>query len=262
MTTPQAADVEPLPVRRVPPRRLLHWLRQGWADLWRAPLASLLHGVAVALGGWLTVLLAREAWWLAPGAFTGFVLVGPIFCTGLYELSRLHARGVPAGMPEVAHAWARESRPLVRLGLLLLALGSLWVAASALLFTLFVDQPLRTPQQFVRYALVDQGDVLFMLWTFVGGLGAAVVFALTAVSPPLLLGRVVGFRRALLTSARAVGENPLTMGLWSGVILTAIVLSLATGMLGFVLSVPLIGHATWHAYRDLVVTDGVPLRYE
>lgn len=262
MMTLHAAEREPLPVRRVPPARLLLWLRLGWADLWRAPAASLLHGAAVAVGGWLTIVLAREIWWLAPGAFSGFVLVGPILCTGLYELSRLHARGVPAGVPQVVQAWARESRPLVRLGLLLLALGSLWVAASALLFTLFVEQPLRTPQQFLRYALVDQGDELFTLWTIVGGLGAAVVFALTAVSPPLLLGRMVGFRRALLTSARAVGENPLTMGLWAGVILLSIVLSLATAMLGFVLAVPLIGHATWHAYKDLVVTDGVPLRFE
>jgi len=73
---------------------------------------------------------------------------------------------------------------------------------------------------------------------------------------------MVGFRQALLTSVRAVGENPVTMALWASLILIAIMLSFATAMLGFIVAVPLIGHATWHAYKDVVVTDGVPLRYE
>ncbi|HEY5309389.1 MAG TPA: DUF2189 domain-containing protein, partial [Casimicrobiaceae bacterium] len=180
----------------------------------------------------------------------------------LYELSRLHARSAGAGLPAVLNAWRRESRPLVRLGLLLLVLGSLWVLVSALLFWLFVPTPIRSPGEFLRYAAIDQGNLLFTLWAIVGGLGAAVVFALAAVSPPLLLGRMVGFRQALLTSVRAVGENPVTMALWASLILMAIMLSFATAMLGFIVAVPLIGHATWHAYKDVVVTDGVPLRYE
>jgi len=150
----------------------------------------------------------------------------------------------------------------VRLGLLLLGLGSLWVLFSALLFWLFVSTPIRSPVEFLRYAAIEQGNLLFALWAVVGGMGAALVFALAAVSPPLMLGRMVGFRQALLTSARAVGENPLTMALWASLILAAIVLSFATAMLGFIVAVPLIGHATWHAYKEIVVTDGVPLRYE
>jgi uncharacterized membrane protein len=91
-------------------------------------------------------------------------------------------------------------------------------------------------------------------------MGVAVVFALTAVSPPLLLGRRVGFRQALLTSVRAVGENPLPMMLWAVIILVATSVSILTAMLGFLVSVPVLGHASWHAYRDLVDTTGVPLR--
>jgi uncharacterized membrane protein len=252
----------PLPVRRVPPQRVVRWLALGLADLRASPIASLTHGLVVAVGGWLAVWMAQRYWWLAPGALSGFLLVGPILCTGLYELSRLHARRTSAGLPAVVTAWRRESRPLVRLGLLLLVLGSLWVLLSALLFWLFVPTPIRSPGEFLRYAAIEQGNLFFTLWAIVGGLGAAVVFALAAVSPPLLLGRMVGFRQALLTSVRAVGENPVTMVLWASLILIAIMLSFATAMLGFIVAVPLIGHATWHAYKDLVVTDGVPLRYE
>jgi uncharacterized membrane protein len=253
---------DPLPVRHVPPHQVWHWLALGLADLRAAPVASLTQGLAVTVGGWVAIGIAQQYWWLAPGAISGFLLVGPILCTGLYELSRLKARGERPGLAEVVNAWRRDSRPLVRMGLLLLGLGSLWVLVSALLFWLFVPTPIRSPMEFLRYAAVDQGNLLFTLWAVVGGMGAAVVFAVAAVSPPLLLGRMVGFRQALLTSARAVGENPLTMALWASLILAAIVLSFATAMLGFIVVVPLIGHATWHAYKDIVVTDGVPLRYE
>jgi uncharacterized membrane protein len=201
-------------------------------------------------------------WWILPGAVSGFVLVGPILCTGLYELSRLQARGERPGLADVINAWRRESRPLVRVGVLLFVLATLWVLVSALLFKLFVRVPITTPVEFLRYAAMEQGNLLFTLWLLLGGLGVAVVFALTAVSPPLLLGRMVGLRQALLTSVRAVGDNPVTMGLWAAVVMTLVALSLATVMVGFILAVPVLGHATWHAYKDLVVTDGVPLRYE
>lgn len=252
----------PLPVRSVPPARVLDWLARGWRDLWRTPGASLLHGMLVAVGGWIAIALSPRFEWLLPGAFSGFVLVGPILATGLYELSRLQARGERPGLGDVVNAWRRESRPLVRVGVLLFVLATAWVAASALLFRAFVKAPVAGPVEFLRYAVEQQGDWLFTLWLVCGGLGAAMVFALTAVSPPLLLGRQVGFRSALLTSVRAVGDNPVTMGLWATVVMGCVMLSLATAMAGFIVAVPLLGHATWHAYKDLVDTDGVPLRYE
>ena len=251
---------EPLPVRTVTLERPLHWLRAGWHDLARTPLASLLHGVAFALGGWTMLALAPHAWWLVPGAFSGCVLVAPILCAGLYELSRRLARGERPGVGDALAAWRREARGLVGLGVLLLALGSLWVLASGLLFRLFVKEPLSDVRAVLAYVVVGQGEWLFFGWLLAGGLGCALVFAATAVSPPLLLGRQVGLRTALLTSVRAVGENPAPMALWAAMILAAILLCFATAMVGFLLVVPWLGHATWHAYRELVVTDGVARR--
>lgn len=253
----------PLPVRTIASDRPWRWLYLGWGDLVRTPAASLAHGAAVAAAGWALVLLASHAWWIAPGAVSGFVIVAPILCTGLYELSRLLARGEQPGMADAMRAWRREAAaPLVGLGLLLTVLGTAWVLVSTLLFWMFVKTPLSTPVEFLRYAVAGQGDLLFTLWLLLGGLGAALVFAITVVSPPLLLGRRIGLRRALLTSVRAVGENPLAMALWAALILASIAASLATAMIGFIFTVPVIGHATWHAYRELVVTDDVPLRNE
>jgi uncharacterized membrane protein len=256
-----AAASAPLPVRSVDFSRPLAWLAAGWRDFARSPLAGLVHGGFVALGGWVVVLVSLRLGWVAPGAFSGFVILGPILVTGLYEISRLHARGQSAGLRDAVAAWRRGTAPLVWLGLLLAALGTAWVLVSALLFTLFAPAPLRGPLEFLRYAFVEQGEVLFAMWAVLGGMGVAVVFAVTAVSPPLLLGRRVGFRQALLTSVRAVGENPGPMTLWAIVILVATSASIVTGMLGFFVTVPVLGHASWHAYRDLVDAESAPLRH-
>lgn len=248
------------PIHRVGLDAPLRWLRAGWRDFLAAPLAGLVHGAVVALGGWLVIALSHQVWWLAPGAFSGFLIVGPILATGLYEISRLLARGQRPGLRDAIDAWRRGTRPLVRLGLLLAIAGSVWVLVSATLFALFVRTPLATPLDFLRYAAVGQGDWLFALWALAGGLGAAVVFAATVVSPPLLLGRVIGLKAAILTSVRAAGDNPLAMALWAALIMLATALGLATAMLGFLVAIPVIGHASWHAYRDLVDASALPLR--
>jgi uncharacterized membrane protein len=261
MSQPVAAVDAPLPVRQVTVAQPWSWLAAGWRDFRRSPLAGLVHGGFVALGGWVVLFVSLRYGWVAPGAFSGFVILGPILVTGLYEISRLLNRGENAGLREAAAAWQRGTAPLVWMGVLLAGLGTLWVLASALLFTLFAPGPLRGPLEFLRYAAVEQGELLFTLWAILGGMGVAIVFSLTAVSPPLLLGRRVGLRQALLTSARAVGENPVAMALWAVIILVATSASIVTGMLGFFVTVPVLGHASWHAYRDLVDAEGVPLRH-
>jgi uncharacterized membrane protein len=249
------------PVFVVPVTRPLHWLARGVHDVMSAPQPTLLHGLIVALAGWVAAALGARWPWLVPGAFSGFVLVAPILVTGLYEASRLIELGRKPTLADCVGAWRRGTRPLVQLGLLLLLAGTAWVAVSALLFTLFVKAPLGDPVAFLRYVVRGQGDLLFLMWTLLGGLGAALIFALTAVSAPLMLERRVGLRRALLTSVRAVGDNPAATGLWAAMIMLATLLSILTGMLGFVLSVPVLGCAAWHAYRDLVDSAALPLRH-
>jgi uncharacterized membrane protein len=252
---------EALPVRTVSVQRPFVWLRLGWRDFKRTPWASMLHGIVISAGGVAILAASFERWYLLPGAISGFVLVGPILATGLYEQSRLLSRGKRPTFADAVHAWQRGTRPLVWLGALLALAGTFWVLFSAGMFALFVKTPIDGPMGFLRYVVMSQPNYLFILWSMAGGLGAAIVFASTAVSPPLLLGRIISLRAAILTSVRAVGENPVAMLIWAGIIMMAMALSFATAMVGFVITVPVLGHATWHAYRDLVDTSSVPLRY-
>lgn len=255
-----AADAPPVPVRQVPVARPFFWLLLGWRDLIRVPLPSLLHGLAVTLGGWTILAITLRYWYLLPGAFSGFLLVGPILATGLYELSGRLALGERPTLRHVIAAWQRGTRPLVWLGLLLVIAGTMWVLVSAVLFALFVRAPITGVESVLRHIVLSEGSFLFPVWITLGGIGAGLVFAATVVSAPLLLDRDVDMVTALVTSIRAVGENPVAMVLWAVIIMLATGLSLLTLMLGFVVAVPVIGHATWHAYREVVDASGLPRR--
>jgi uncharacterized membrane protein len=260
-STPPAAAAAPEPtVHVISPGRPIAWLQLAYRDLLAAPGPSVLHGMLIALGGLVVLTLTLRMWPLMPGALSGFLLIGPIVCTGLYELSRRRTLGERPRLAHVIAAWRRGTRPLVALGLLLFAAATAWVVVSALLFALFLRTPIDSPLDLLRYAVAGQGSLLFWLWLFAGALGAALVFAVTVVSAPLLLDRRIGLRSAVLASVRAVGDNPLPMALWAAIIMLATLLSMATLMMGFIFSVPLIGHATWHAYRELLDVRALPER--
>ena len=247
-------------VRVIPVLQPLTWLADGWRDLRYAPLVSLVHGFIVAVGGWIISALALAWLPLLPGAFSGFVLVAPILATGLYEMSRCRERGKPGDMACALDAWRRGTRPLVWLGLGLALAGTAWVLVSAVLVALFVTAPITGAEAFLRHVVLSQGSNLFPVWVLIGALGASLVFAATVVSAPLLLDRDTDLLTAVWTSVRVVGANPVAMAFWATLIMVATALSMATAMLGFVISIPVIGHATWHAYRETVDAKGIPAR--
>jgi uncharacterized membrane protein len=260
MVTDATARPEFPRIRIVPALRPFVWIAGGWRDLAYAPGVSLVHGFIVAIGGWVIAALALAWPPLLPGAFSGFVLVAPILATGLYEMSRCRERGKAGDMACALDAWRRGTRPLVWLGLCLAIAGTAWVLVSAVLVALFVTAPITGWEAFVRHVILSQGSNLFPVWMTLGALGASLVFAATVVSAPLLLDRDTDLLTAVTTSLRAVAENPLAMGVWASIIMVATALSMATAMLGFIVAIPVIGHATWHAYRETVDAEGIPAR--
>ncbi len=247
-------------VRSIPAARPLAWLAAGWRDFTQVPGPGLLHGAFVTCSGWAITAVALHVWQLLPGALSGFVLVGSILATGLYELSRRLAAGARPRLADALAAWRRGTRPLVWLGVGLAVAGTLWVALTATLLWVFGRGQPQGLLDAVRLLVASESAALFPLWLVLGGLGASVVFMVTVVSVPLLLDRQVSLSWAVRASVLAVAENPIAMGVWASLIMLATALSMATLMLGFLVTIPVIGHATWHAYRDVIDADSLPPR--
>lgn len=244
-------------VKPVPPLRPLGWLARGWADMTRCPGPSLLHGLVLALLGALIFLLGRERFWLLAGAFSGFLLVAPILATGLYAISRDIERERQPGLRTVLDVWKPRDGRLVLFGVLLAFAGTGWVMTSASLITGFAGVPIQKPLDFLRHVVLNEQSHLFEIWLALGALLAAPVFASTVIAVPLLLDRQIGVLGAVFTSWRVVMEYPAPVALWAVLIMGLTLLGMASMMLGFVVVLPWLGHASWHAYRDLVDTSGL-----
>jgi uncharacterized membrane protein len=256
-----AADAPVAPrVRTVPLTAPFAWIARGWRDFVRTPVPSLLHGLVAAFGGALVLVVARDRFYLVSGAFSGFVLVAPVLVTGLYELSRRLASGEAPTLHDAIAAWERTGGALLGFGLLLAVVGTFWVLVSSVLIALFVQAPITGFEDFIRYVVLSQDSNLFVVWMALGGVVAALVFAASAVSVPLLLDRDVDLLTAIATSVQAVGANPLPMALWASLIMVATTFGIGTVLVGLILVVPVLGHATWHAYVDLVDASRLPPR--
>ena len=240
------------PVRQVPLLQPLHWLARGWSDLCACPVPGLLHGLAAALFGALLLWLARDRYWLLSGAFSGFLLVAPLLATGLYAVSRELEGGRKACLRTAVRTWRPRDHRLVAFGALLALAGTGWVLTSAALILGFVKQPVPTPTEFLRVVVLGGQSHLFELWLMLGAGMAAPMFASTVATIPLLLDRDIGVRAAVLTSVRAVMFNPAPMALWAVLILALTLLGGLMLLLGLVVVVPWLAHASWHAYRDVL----------
>ncbi len=259
-------------VRSIPATQPLSWLARGWQDMCRVGWLSLTHGAALALFGLLIAAVARDRFWLLVGALSGFLVVAPVLATSFYVLSRALERGEPADAGTVRRTWlfwqhshrgARWGNDywcLVQFGALLALAGTGWVLTSAALITLLAPAPMLQPADFLNHVVLAPDSRLFLLWLGLGSLLAAPIFASSVVAIPLLLDRQATLRQAVLTSWQVVLANPFAMALWAALLLALTLLGSAALLLGLVVVMPVLGHASWHAYRDLVDATGLPLR--
>ncbi len=230
----------------------------GWRDFLAAPLLGIAHGAVFFAGGAAIALIGWGRFDLLAGAFSGFLLVAPLLLAGLYAISRDREAGVAPAVPGVVAVWRVSNAALVRLGLLLAGLGTLWVGLSVLIVTGW-SQARGGVSGFVFDFVLAPDWRPFALWLLAGGVFAALVFALSAVSVPMLVDREASLRCALLTSVRAVGRNPAAMIVWATIVMATAVIAIAL-VLPLLVLVPVLGHATWHAYREAVQADGLPRR--
>lgn len=243
---------EPPRVRRVELSRPLTWLRRGAADLQSVPQISLRIGAGVALAGMLLTAAAWNATYLAPALLGGFLLVAPFLALPLYALSRQLEQQQPSDAGQAWRAWRSNAESIALFGLVLTLAYIFWERMAAIVFALFYRGEALHLSRLPAELLSGPYAGLLLGFFVAGALLAAVVFAFSVVSAPLLLDRPVDVVTAALTSLRCCVRNPLPMLVWAALIAALTLVGFATLMFGLLVIFPWLAHASWHAYRDLV----------
>ncbi len=230
----------------------LRWLALGVQDVRAAPGVTVFYGscfwfMALVLG-WVFRTRPEYAMSLASGC----LLLGPFLAMGLYDTSRRREAGLPAALSESLTCWDSHMGSMGMLVLVLVVLELLWGRASLVVFAVFFNTGMPSTTGVMQAVFNPHNWSFVAVYTVVGGVFATLVFSTSVVSIPMILDRDTDALTAGITSMRVVIENPLTMFFW-GALLTAIVsLSLWFWGVGLLLAGPVLGHASWHAYRAAV----------
>ena len=251
-----AAEASPR-LRRIRAADLVDCLRRGLDDFAAARTDVVFLALIYPVAG---LVLARLAFGydMLPLVFplvSGFALIGPLAAVGLYEMSRRREQGGEISWADAFAVTRRPSFPaILGLGLVLLAVFLLWLGAAMAIYdrTLGPEPPASLGSFLHDVLATGPGWALIGIGIAVGFLFAVLSLAIGVVSFPLLVDRNVGFDTAVATSVRAVAANPAVMALWGLIVAGLLVLGSAPLLLGLIIVMPVLGHATWHLYRKLV----------
>ncbi len=241
-----------LHIRHVPLTRPFIWLRSGWDDILHHCAASLAYGLLVSVLGALILAYNQHPFYIA-AVCIGFMLVGPIMTAGCCELSRLQEAGEQADFQDSLRPMQRNRGGLLTLAQALALLALIWIALSTAIYSGVIGAPAPA------VAAAVGGDILLLLsgaqimaYLTIGLVLSAVVFALTVVAVPMIVERHVDARTAMRTSVKVTLRELPAMMLWAALIVLLLFVAFSTSLVGMVFIFPLLAHATWHAYRELV----------
>jgi uncharacterized membrane protein len=240
-------------IRRVPARQAIEWLDRGWDDVKQIGAPGIAQGALIAVLGGVLLMLGSTHMYLIAAAVTGYLLVGPVMTTGLCELARRREARQPLSFDDSLQALTRNPEGLTHFGGILGLIAVLWFILSVIL----LESVLSAPAPSLAVTLWGGASILtpsqVLSYVVCGGVLAVIVFAVSVVSVPLIIDRHASAWDAIRTSLRATLANLPAMLLWAFLIVGLTAIAFLTALVGMVIVAPLLGYATWHAYRDLVV---------
>jgi uncharacterized membrane protein len=231
------------------------WIAAGWSDFQKAPLLSSLYGLVFFLASILLTMMvfSSSLFFLVPPLTAGFFLVAPILSVFFYDTSRRLEKGETPRFGDTCDTCRKNPFNLAMMGLILLVVLVFWMMIANLVFVIFHGGRELNLDDLLPSLFLSGENTTFLVAGFVsGGIIALGVFVTTAISVPMLMDRDSNVLTAIATSYRAVVQNPREMLLWAALIVASVCLGIITFYLSFIVSMPVIGYATWHAYRDLV----------
>ncbi len=252
---PTSATDDVIQVNRISLAQPWEWLGKGWQDIQQARRHSLTYGAVIVLvSALLTWALVSEGYlFIVPFLAAGFYLLAPVVGLGLYQMSAHIERGEPLQFCNALEAWRRNQGQLSIITAGLIIIMQFWMMANFVLFALLYTNLQPPLENFFSVVFLSGENNLFVFASvLLGFVLAGLAYSISAISVPMLVDRQIDGFTAIRTSVKAVTANWLPMGLWAVIIVMVIGIGFMTFYLGLMIAMPLLGHATWHAYRDLV----------
>jgi uncharacterized membrane protein len=228
------------------------WLAHGWRDLTAYIGIGLFYGLCF----WVMAITLAAVFRSKPeytlSIASGCLLVGPFLAMGLYEVSRRREQGITPDLGASLTCWDSHIRSMGMLVLVLIVLELLWGRTSLVVFAVFFNTGMPSTTGVIKAMFNPDNWEFLVVYLAVGGVFATLVFSTVVVSIPMILDRDTDAISAAITSIRVVFTNPGVMLLWGVLITALVVVALLPWGLGLILIGPLLGHASWHAYRGAV----------
>ena len=252
MMTAASLPTQSFPVRRVPLSRPFTWIRLGWDDLLHHRGASLAYGWLVSSLGALILAYNNHPYFVAI-AVVAFLVVGPMMTAGVCELSRHRERREPANFQTSLQTLQDNRAHLLHFAGRLIVFGGLWIGlCGAILYAITGSVAPDLSSTLWSDMLPQLSAMQILFYTVGGALLAGLVFAVSVVAVPLIIDRDVDVGSAMRTSLHVAWSDFPAMLVWGALILVMVGIGFATYLIGMVVIFPLLGHATWYAYRDLI----------
>lgn len=251
----QSPEPEPLPFaapcHTLGPGAVRRWLALGWRDLRAAPLQSLTYGAAITA---FSVLVCWVAWrfgnaWMLLVMLSSFIFVAPVLALGLYAISAELERGEKPTLRRVLLEERGRLADALVYSLALLVLSLVWMRAGTGVQIFYPESGAPSAGELLGF---------YAIGSAVGSIFALIAFAASAFALPMLLDRRTDGVTAVVTSIHAVLRNKRVMFWWALCIVAAVAIGFATLLIGLTVTMPLIGHATWHAYRETIDASAWP----
>lgn len=229
----------------------LRWLWLGCKDFARHPGIGLFYGACFMGMGWLLLEVYKHAPAYTLALSAGFLLMGPFLCMGLYQVSMRLERGQRPDLGDSLTAWDTRMGQMAIFGGVLLILEMLWARAALVIFAVSFDG-MPDLSSSLAMLLAPENIGFIVTYLSVGALFASLIYAVSVVSIPMMLDQQVDAITAGLTSLRLVLTQTGVMLLWGTLLTLLVVLAMLPWFAGLLIVGPVLGHASWHAYRASV----------